>query len=53
MLSGRPAVAPVLLGAGENLFAGIELRALGYRCVKRVATGNATHLVLARHPHSG
>jgi dihydrofolate reductase len=39
------AVAPVFLGAGENLFAGLDLRALGYACVDRVSTANATHLI--------
>ena len=42
-------VTPVLLGAGENLFAGIDMRMLGYRCVERVATDLATHVVLRRH----
>jgi len=42
------AVAPVLLGAGEPLFAGLDLPALGYRLGERTATANATHLVLAR-----
>ncbi|MBH8580483.1 dihydrofolate reductase family protein [Bisbaumannia pacifica] len=42
------AIAPVLLGAGERLFAGIDMRALGYRCVERVATDRATHVVLRR-----
>jgi dihydrofolate reductase len=42
------AVSPVLLGAGEALFAGLDLRALGYRCVEQVATEKATHLVLEK-----
>lgn len=42
------AVAPVLLGQGESLFAGIDLRALGYRVVENVPTERATHIVLAR-----
>lgn len=42
------AIAPVVLGAGENLFAGIDMRALGYRCVEHVATEKATHVVLSR-----
>jgi dihydrofolate reductase len=28
------AIAPVLMGSGENLFAGMDMRALGYECVK-------------------
>jgi dihydrofolate reductase len=42
------AVAPVVLGQGEALFAGINLRALGYRTVQHVPTERATHVVLAR-----
>jgi len=41
-------IAPVLLGSGENLFADIDMRSLGYRCVERVATDLATHVVLRR-----
>ena len=42
------AVAPVMLGQGEALFDGIDLRALGYITVEHVATERATHIVLAR-----
>ena len=42
------AVAPVFLGAGENLFAGLDLRALGYACAERVSTPNAIHLIVIR-----
>ena len=42
------ALAPVVLGQGEALFAGLDLRALGFRVVERAATEAATHLVLAR-----
>jgi dihydrofolate reductase len=42
------AIAPVLLGQGEHLFAGIDTAALGYRCVEHVASADATHVVLAR-----
>ena len=42
------AIAPVLLGTGENLFAGIDMRALGYRCVEHVPTQHATHVVLRK-----
>jgi dihydrofolate reductase len=42
------AVRPVLLGAGEALFSGIDLRALGYRCIESVAGERATHVVLRR-----
>lgn len=42
------AISPVLLGAGERLFEGVNLPALGYTCVQHVATERATHLVLAK-----
>ena len=42
------AIAPILLGSGEALFAGIDLPALGYACTEHVATPAATHVVLAR-----
>jgi dihydrofolate reductase len=42
------AIAPVLLGRGEALFEGLDLRALGYACVEFVATEKATHVVLRR-----
>ena len=42
------AVAPVFLGAGEPLFAGLDVRALGYVCAERVSTPNATHLIVKR-----
>jgi dihydrofolate reductase len=41
-------VAPVVLGAGEALFEGIDLRAMGYRVREHVATEAATHIVMAR-----
>lgn len=42
------AIAPVLLGCGERLFEGVDLRALGYACVQSVPTQRATHVVLRR-----
>ena len=42
------AIAPILLGSGENLFSDIDMSALGYRCVDHVATQNATHVVLKK-----
>jgi len=42
--------SPVLLGAGEALFAGIDLLALGFTCTERVPTAHATHLVLTKQP---
>ena len=42
------AVAPVILGQGEALFAGINMRSLGYRVVEHTATERATHVILRR-----
>lgn len=42
------ASTPVVLGRGEALFTGIDLRELGYRNVEHVLTDRATHIVLAR-----
>jgi len=42
------ALRPVLLGGGEALFAGLDLRALGYECVKSVAGERATHVFLRK-----
>ena len=42
------AIAPVLLGSGENLFAGLDLPRLGYRTAERVATPGATHIVIRK-----
>jgi len=42
------AVAPAILGSGENLFAGLNLHELGYHCTEHVPTPNATHVVLTR-----
>jgi dihydrofolate reductase len=42
------AVAPVVLGRGEALFDGIDLRSLGYRITEHVSTERATQVVLAR-----
>ncbi len=42
------AIAPVLLGRGERLFEGVDLRTLGYECVEFAASEKATHVVLRR-----
>lgn len=42
------AVAPVLLGQGEAMFAGLDLPALGYRVTRSTATELATHVVIER-----
>jgi len=42
------AVRPVLLGAGEPLLAGLNLRALGYECAESIAGERATHVFIRR-----
>jgi dihydrofolate reductase len=42
------AISPVLLGTGENLFTGINLRKLGYHCTQHVASPKALHVVLTK-----
>ena len=42
------AVRPVLLGQGENLWAGIDTRALGYEVAKSIQGERAMHLFLRR-----
>ena len=43
------AVSPVFLGRGEALYPGIDLPALGFSVTERMATENATHIVLERN----
>jgi dihydrofolate reductase len=43
------AVAPVLLGRGEALFAGLDLPALGWSVAERAITDHAMHVVLTKH----
>jgi dihydrofolate reductase len=45
------AVAPVLLGKGENLFAGLDLPTLGYACTESVSTPAATHLIVTKQAY--
>ena len=42
------ALAPILLGSGEHLFADIDLPKLGYQCAEHVPTPNVTHIVLSK-----
>jgi dihydrofolate reductase len=42
------AISPVVLGSGELLLTGLNLRAMGYSCREFVPGTNATHVVLAR-----
>ncbi len=42
------AFAPVLLGEGENLFAGIHLPKLGFKPIQTMAGEETTHVILKR-----
>ncbi len=42
------AVRPVLLGAGEHLLAGINMRELGYACAESIAGERATHVIVRK-----
>jgi dihydrofolate reductase len=42
------AISPVILGRGEHLFGGLDLKALGYELTQHVTTPAATHFVLAK-----
>jgi len=43
------AIRPIVLGSGEHLLNGINMRALGYECAEYVAGERATHVVLRKH----
>jgi dihydrofolate reductase len=42
------AISPVLLGSGEHLLQGIDLKKSGYRCTEHVPTETATHVVIGK-----
>jgi dihydrofolate reductase len=42
------AFRPTLMGSGENLFAGIDMTALGYKCTDHVSTEHAMHMILKK-----
>ena len=42
------AIAPALLGRGENLLAGIDMVSLGYKCTQHASSDHATHVVLTK-----
>jgi len=42
------AFRPILMGSGENLFAGVDLAELGYRCTEHASTEFAMHVVLKK-----
>jgi dihydrofolate reductase len=42
------AISPVILGSGENLFAGLDLAKLGYKVTDRMTSPAAMHVVLTQ-----
>src|SRR5690606_31740333 len=42
------AITPTILGGGERLFDGVDLRRSGYECVQFAGSEKATHVVLRR-----
>ena len=42
------AISPMLLGQGENLFAGLNLPKLGYDRTDHVPSASATHVVFTK-----
>jgi dihydrofolate reductase len=47
------AFRPVLMGSGENLFAGMDMTALGYKCTEHMSTEHALHVVLKKQEEPG
>ena len=41
-------ISPVLLGTGENLFAGINMPELGFSCTEHISSHSATHLIFKK-----
>jgi dihydrofolate reductase len=39
---------PILMGSGENLFAGLDMTGLGYQYSEHEASESATHVVLKK-----
>ena len=42
------AQSPVILGRGEILFSGLDLKSLGYECVENIPTEKAMHLIIKK-----
>jgi len=42
------AFRPILMGSGENLFDGLDLAKLGYRCTEHISTELAVHVKLSK-----
>jgi dihydrofolate reductase len=46
------AIAPILLGGGEHLLAGVDAVKLGYECSEHVPTSQVTHVVLTKRRYA-
>jgi len=42
------AITPVILGAGEHLFHGIDMAGLGYKCIQNTPSDKVMHVVIAK-----
>lgn len=42
------AIAPVVLGSGEQLFEGIDMLSLGYEVTRNVSTAQALHVIIEK-----
>jgi dihydrofolate reductase len=40
--------SPVILGSGENLYLNLDLKSLGYKCIKHVSSEKAMHLIIKK-----
>ncbi len=41
-------VSPVILGSGENLYFNLDLKSLGYKCIKNISSDKAMHLIIKK-----
>ena len=42
------AFSPIFLGSGENLFSGIDMPALGFNKIQRIAGERTTHIIITK-----
>jgi len=42
------AVRPILLGEGESLWQGLDMRALGYECAEQIMGERALHVFIRK-----
>lgn len=41
-------VSPIFLGSGENLYFNLDLKSLGYKCIKNISSDKAMHLFIIK-----